>query len=290
MMQGVNSTKRTVGINFNRSGEAEVLVWSPEAKRIDLSAHNKKYPLHKTADGYWKLNTIELKPGDDYRFVLDDEKELPDPASLFQPDGVHGASRAVDLQKFKWSDENWKSPSLNEFIIYELHTGTFTTNGKFEGIEKKLDYLKDLGVNAIEIMPVTQFPGTRNWGYDGVYPFAVQNSYGGPEALQRLVNSCHEKGIAVILDVVYNHLGPEGNYLGAFGPFFTEKYKTPWGGAINFDDAWCDGVRRYFVENALMWFRDFHIDALRLDAVHAIKDFSPKHILQEIRLEADKLM
>lgn len=289
-MHGVNITKRTVGVNFNTAGEAEIHVWSPEAKRLELSVHGKHYPLQKTADGFWKLNTPELKPGDLYRFLLDGEKELPDPASLFQPDGVHGASCATDLQKFAWSDENWKSPLLNEYIIYELHTGTFTTKGNFEGIEEKLDHLKDLGVNAIEIMPVAQFPGNRNWGYDGVFPFAVQNSYGGPEGLQRLVNSCHAKGIAVVLDVVYNHLGPEGNYLGAFGPFFTEKYKTPWGGAINFDDAWCDGVRRYFVENALMWFRDFHIDALRLDAVHAIKDFSPRHILQDIRMETDKLM
>jgi maltooligosyltrehalose trehalohydrolase len=170
-----------------------------------------------------------------------------------------------------------------------LHTGTFTNEGNFAGIETKLEHLKDLGVNAIEIMPVAQFPGDRNWGYDGVYPFAVQQSYGGAEGLQRLVNACHENGIAVILDVVYNHLGPEGNYLGAFGPYFTEKYKTPWGGAINFDDAWSDGVREYFIENALMWFRDFHIDALRLDAVHAIKDLSPVHILKEIRQHVDAL-
>src|SRR5690606_25732797 len=151
-------------------------------------------------------------------------------------------------------------------------------------------YLKDLGVNAIEIMPVAQFPGSRNWGYDGVFPFAVQNSYGGPEGLQKLVDSCHNKGIAVVLDVVYNHLGPEGNYLGDFGPYFTGKYNTPWGSAVNFDDAWCDGVRAYFIENVLMWFRDFHIDALRMDAVHAIKDLSAEHILKAIRLEVDALM
>lgn len=209
--------------------------------------------------------------------------ECPDPASLAQPDGVHGTSQAINIKNFEWTDSQWKNIPLEEYILYEIHTGTFTPQGTFESIEKKLDYLKDLGVNAIEIMPVAQFPGNRNWGYDGVFPFAVQNSYGGANALQQLVNTCHQKSIAVVLDVVYNHLGPEGNYLPQFAPYFTDKYKTPWGSAINFDDAWCDGVRHYFIENALMWFRDFHIDALRLDAVHAIKDFSPVHILQEIR-------
>jgi maltooligosyltrehalose trehalohydrolase len=191
---------------------------------------------------------------------------------------------------FPWTDQQWKNPGLQEYIIYELHTGTFSERGDFAGIAEKIPYLKDLGINAIEIMPVAQFPGTRNWGYDGVFPFAVQHSYGGARELQHLVDLCHREGMAVILDVVYNHLGPEGNYLGAFGPYITSKYHTPWGGAINFDDAWCDGVRDYFIENALMWFRDFHIDALRMDAVHAIRDFSPVHILQEIRMHVDQLM
>ncbi|HZG00138.1 MAG TPA: malto-oligosyltrehalose trehalohydrolase, partial [Chitinophagales bacterium] len=213
-----------------------------------------------------------------------------DPTSLFQPEGVHGNAEALDLTSFGWTDEKWKNPALKDYIIYELHIGTFTPAGTFESVVEKLDHLVELGVTAVEIMPVAQFPRERNWGYDGVFPFAVQNSYGGPHGLQTLVDACHAKGLAVVLDVVYNHVGPEGNYLGDFAPYFTDKYKTPWGSAINFDDAWCDGVRRFAVENALMWFRDFHIDALRLDAVHAIKDFSPKHILQQIKEHVNALV
>ncbi|RYE05613.1 MAG: malto-oligosyltrehalose trehalohydrolase, partial [Sphingobacteriaceae bacterium] len=195
---------------------------------------------------------------------------------------------ALNLQ-FDWTDESWQNINLAAYIFYEIHTGTFTSEGTFEAIEQKLDYLKELGITAIELMPVAQFPGERNWGYDGVFPFAVQNSYGGPKALQQLVNLCHKKSIAVVLDVVYNHLGPEGNYFAEFGPYFTPKYKTPWGEAVNFDDEYCDAVRSFYIENALMWFRDFHIDALRMDAVHALKDFSPKHIVQEIRQAVNQL-
>ena len=194
----------------------------------------------------------------------------------------------MDLH-FDWQDDEWRNPLLSEYIIYELHTGTFSETGDFSGIENKLSYLKELGITAIELMPLAQFSGPRNWGYDGVFPFAVQNSYGGAGALQKLVNACHRVGIAVILDVVYNHLGPEGNYLPQYGPCFTDKYNTPWGHAINYDDAWSDGVRRFFIENALMWLRDFHIDALRLDAVHAIRDFGAVHFLQELRQQVDKL-
>jgi maltooligosyltrehalose trehalohydrolase len=216
------------------------------------------------------------------------DKILPDPASLSQPEGVHGPSEALDPNAFEWTDQNWNG--LNEEnIFYELHTGTFSESGSFEGIEEKLQYLKDLGINSIEIMPVAQFPGDRNWGYDGVFIYAVQNSYGGASGLQRLVNRCHNNGIAVVLDVVYNHLGPEGNYLNEFGPYFTGDYKTPWGKAINFDAAWSDGVRRFFIENMLMWLRDFHLDGLRLDAIHAIKDFSALHIIKELRMNADAL-
>jgi maltooligosyltrehalose trehalohydrolase len=289
-MKEVDVLKRNIGLNFNEAGECEAVVWNPEADTVHLLVNDKKLPLEKNILGYWSLHTDQIKPADKYKLVLNEKHEYPDPASLSQPEGVHGPSMVVDLKKFQWTDHNWKNHSLEEYILYELHTGCFSTEGNFEGIEKKLPHLKALGVNAIEIMPVAQFPGERNWGYDGVYPFAVQNSYGGAEGLQRLVNACHENGLAVILDVVYNHLGPEGNYLGAYGPYFTEKYKTPWGHAINFDDAWCDGVRKYFIENALMWFRDFHVDALRLDAVHAIKDFSPLHILKEIRIHTDALM
>ncbi|MGY3215061.1 malto-oligosyltrehalose trehalohydrolase [Mucilaginibacter sp. HD30] len=288
-MTGINIYKRTIGVNFNKDSLAEIVLWSPLANTVNISIDDKILPLNSEEKGYWTLTTAELKPGMSYGFVINGKDALPDPASLYQPEGVHGLSLATKINNFRWTDQNWQNVKLKDYLIYELHTGTFTPDGTFAGIEDKLDYLVNLGVTAIEIMPVAQFPGERNWGYDGVFPFSVQNSYGGPVALQRLVDTCHQKGLAVVLDVVYNHMGPEGNYLGQYGPYFTEKYKTPWGGAINFDDAWCDGVRQYFIENVLMWFRDFHIDALRLDAVHAIKDLSPKHILQEMKEYVDEL-
>jgi len=284
--------KRSIGVNIDNDGKTNVLLWAPNVKEagIRICKDRKDIPLQKADYGYWKLETTELKEGDKYKFILDGEKFLPDPASLSQPDGVHEASEVFNLKGFKWADERWKNFDLEDYLIYELHTGTFSPEGTFEGIAKKIDYLKDLGITAIEIMPVAQFPGSRNWGYDGVFPYAVQNTYGGPQGLQQLVDICHQKGIAVILDVVYNHLGPEGNYFNEYGYYFTDKYNTPWGNAINFDDAWCDAVRKYYVENALMWFRDFHIDALRMDAVHAIKDFSTEHLLSEIRTNVDQLM
>lgn len=289
-MKGIDVRKRSIGINFNENKKAEILVWSPTAERVSIAADHEQIDLNKEEGGYWTATTNKIAPGSLYKILLNNKDPYPDPASVSQPNGVHERSEAIDLKKFHWTDEAWKNIPLEEYIIYELHTGTFTTEGDFAAIEKKLDHLLSLGITAIEIMPIAQFPGNRNWGYDGVFPFAVQHSYGGAKALQQLVNTCHQKGIAIILDVVYNHLGPEGNYLGAIGPYFTDKYKTPWGNAINFDDAWCDGVRNYFIENALMWFRDFHIDALRLDAVHAIKDLSPVHILREIRNYTDELM
>lgn len=291
MLSEIDLKKRSIGVNFNANGEAEIKLWAPKAKTVDLLLvpNNKKYPLKEASYGYWLLTTSALKVDDLYQFVLDGEKQLPDPASLLQPQSVHGASQAVNLSAFAWSDESWQNYSLAEYLLYELHTGTFTPEGTFEGIAEKLEYLKALGITAIEIMPVAQFPGNRNWGYDGVFPFAVQDSYGGGEGLQQLVNLCHKKSIAVVLDVVYNHIGPEGNYFGEFGQYFTEKYNTPWGNAINFDDEYCDAVRQYYIENVLMWFRDFHIDALRMDAVHAIKDFSSKHLLREIKQHVNQL-
>ena len=290
-MTKINLLQKTLGVNFIAPDEANVLLWAPPAKTAALVlADQKTIPLNREEYGYWKLSTKELMPGDSYQFLLDGNKLLPDPASLSQPGGVHGPSSAFDVKDFKWTDEHWENPALEKYLIYEIHTGTFSFEGSFAAIEQKLDHLIALGVTAIEIMPVGQFAGGRNWGYDGVFPFAVQNSYGGPLGLMQLVNTCHQKNIAVILDVVYNHIGPEGNYLPEFAPYFTDKYKTPWGNAINFDDEWCDQVRQYYIENALMWFRDFHIDALRLDAVHAIKDFSPVHILREIKENADQLM
>lgn len=275
---------RNIGLNFDKDGLALLRVWAPKATNVSVSLEDKALvlDLQKEQRGYWILETDQIKPHDLYWLIVDQEK-LPDPASLSQPKGVHGPSKAVDLLHYVFpNDTKWINYPLNEYLIYELHTGTFSEPGTFEGIIQQLDYLNELGINAIELMPVASFPGTRNWGYDGVFPFAVQESYGGASGLKALVKACHEKGIAVILDVVYNHMGPEGNYLPKFGPYFTEQYHTPWGSAINFDDNGCDGVREFFIENALMWFRDFHIDALRLDAVHAIKDLSAVHILQEI--------
>lgn len=283
---------KNVGAIVHDSNTCTFRVWAPGASRVSVYI---EYPekiliyLVKEELGYWSTKSTDIKPGSQFYFKIDDKRPLPDPASRFQPNGVHAASEIVDLKSYKWTDDNWNSISLENMILYELHTGTFSEESNFLGIEKKLDYLLDLGINTIELMPVAQFPGKRNWGYDGVYPFAVQNSYGGPFGLMKLVDACHNKGIAVILDVVYNHLGPEGNYLAEYAPYFTEKYKTPWGLAINFDDRYSDGVRNYVIQNALMWFRNFHIDGLRLDAIHAIYDFSANHIMKELAVEVKKL-
>ncbi|RYD78581.1 MAG: malto-oligosyltrehalose trehalohydrolase [Sphingobacteriales bacterium] len=294
----IDLLRRKIGLNFNDDGFAEVWLWAPNANKVNICIQKTEHRLDMLAKeyGYWYLKTEQIRPFDAYSFELEvdtdaDNAKLKraDPASIYQHDGVFEDSTAFDLGRFEWTDQNWKPIAVKDYIIYEIHTGTFTPEGDFEAVINKLDYLVELGITAIEIMPVSQFSGNRNWGYDGVFPFAVQNTYGGPQQLQKLVNACHNKGIAVILDVVYNHVGPEGNYFNDFGAYFTEKYNTPWGNAINFDDAYCDGVRTFFIENALMWFRDFHIDALRLDAVHAIKDFSPKHILAEIKQHVDKL-
>jgi maltooligosyltrehalose trehalohydrolase len=287
----MNLMKQRPGISF-QNGQARAILWAPQAAEpaLLLTDTQQQIPLTKEDYGYWTATTNALQPGGKYKWLING-KELPDPASLAQPEGVHGPSLAVDLALLPAIQrQQWQVHDLESFILYELHTGTFSHEGTFAGIEARLDHLVELGVNAIEIMPVAAFPGNRNWGYDGVFSYAVHSSYGGVEGLVRLVDKCHEKGLAVVLDVVYNHLGPEGNYLGEFGPYFTDKYSTPWGGAINFDDAGCDGVRSYFIQNALMWFRDFGIDALRMDAVHAIKDFSARHLLQELRQETDKLM
>jgi len=291
-MEEIDVEKRKLGVNFNEEGQADIALWAPkvDCAEIYYVDKNKSEQLIGGELGLWTLTTDSLKPGDLYFFKLDGKVQFPDPASLSQPDGVHGASQAINNREFNWTDEKWKNFALKDYIFYELHVGTFTSEGTFAAIEEKLDYLIDLGITAIEIMPVSQFSGERNWGYDGVFPFSVQNSYGGAKGLQQLVNTCHNKGLAVVLDVVFNHIGPEGNHLENFGHYFTDKYHTPWGNAINFDDAWCDHVRNFFIENTLMWFRDFHIDGLRMDAVHAIKDFSPLHILQEIKLYVDELI
>jgi len=286
--------KRRIGVNFTEEN-ARILLWAPNVDQVSLkiSQLDSTLPLIKEAFGYWSLDTSELRADQRYGFELISNNGTsvikPDPATVFQPDGIYEFSQAYDISSFPWTDENWKGNPLASYIIYELHTGTFSSEGTFNGIEQKLDYLIDLGITAIEIMPVSQFPGNRNWGYDGVFPFAVQASYGGPLALQNFVNICHKKGLSVILDVVYNHFGPEGNNFSDFGPYFTDTHHTPWGDAINFDNDYAYGVRHYFIENVLMWFRDFHIDALRLDAVHALKDLSNQHILSEIKSYVDQL-
>lgn len=261
-------------------------VWCPKAGSVSVrivDQENPTIPLTKIEGGYWEGTLTDLPLGTTYRYLIDEQTERPDPASRFQPEGVHGPSQVIDSSSFHWTDQNWRGISLTDYIVYELHTGTFTAEGTFEAIISQLPYLRDqVGITAVELMPVAQFPGTRNWGYDGAYLFAPQNSYGGPEGLKRLIDACHAHGLAVIMDVVYNHFGPEGNYISDFGPFFTEVYRTPWGSAINYDGPESDAVRHFIVSNAVYWVREFHIDALRLDAIHGIFDFSAKHILQEI--------
>lgn len=261
-------------------------VWAPLCSKVELKlflVHEEKHVvMEKENQGYFRAEVPEVLPGTRYAFILDEHKERPDPASRFQPEGVHGPSCVVDPENYKWKDHKWKGAALKDLIFYEAHIGTFTPEGTFDAAVKKLPYLKKLGITCFEIMPVAQFPGKRNWGYDGVGLFAVQNSYGGPEAFKRLIDACHRSGIAVCLDVVYNHLGPEGNYLHDYGPYFTNKYHTPWGDAINFDDRESDHVRSFVIQNAIYWITEYHIDVLRLDAVHGIYDFSAKHILREI--------
>jgi maltooligosyltrehalose trehalohydrolase len=238
--------------------------------------------MTRQPDGTFEATVPGLAAGVRYQYRLDGERYRPDPASRFQPEGVHGPSVVVDTAAFPWTDGGFRGHELADVVLYELHVGTFTRTGTFEAVIPHLPQLVDLGVTAIEIMPVAEFPGSRNWGYDGVHLFAAQSTYGGPKGLRRLVDACHAQGLSVVLDVVYNHLGPEGNYLADFGPYFTDRYKTPWGGAINFDGPDSAGVRRHFVENARAWVRDFHVDGLRLDAIHSIFDVSPRHILAEV--------
>ncbi len=279
------------GAALQPGGTCKFSVWAPFRKQMVLSLlqpQQTTYSMERDERGYWHVQVDNVEAGTRYKYIPDEEAPLPDPASRYQPEGVHGPSEVVDTH-FEWTDKTWQGLELHELIIYELHTGTFSSTHDFQGIIDRLEYLRSLGITAIEIMPVAQFPGDRNWGYDGVYPFAVQHSYGGVKGLKALVNAAHQHGIAVILDVVYNHLGPEGNYFSQYGPWFTDKYKTPWGPAINFDDAWCDAVRGYYIQNALMWLDEFHIDGLRMDAVHAIWDCSAKHFTAELSEKVDNL-
>ena len=265
-------------------------VWAPRADRVQVhivAPDDRVVPLQRDAHGYHRGVGENIDGGTKYFLRLNGKKERPDPASRFQPEGVHGPSEVVN-SVFPWRDHGWSGLAFEDYILYEIHVGTFTPKGTFDAAAQKLDDLKELGITAVELMPVGQFPGSRNWGYDGVLPFAVQASYGGPAGLKRFVDACHQRGLAVVLDVIYNHLGPEGNYLADFAPYFTDRYHTPWGPAINFDGADSDEVRRYFVENALHWIAEFHFDALRLDAIHAIFDASARPFLEELGAEAHK--
>src|SRR5207247_714323 len=257
--------------------------WAPRCRTLDVVVEGRR-PLAMTRqdDGLFEGVVAALPAGTRYQYRLDGERYRPDPVSRFQPEGVHGPSMVVNPASFPWTDEAFTGHALADLVIYELHVGTFTAAGTFEAIVPNLPNLVELGVTAVELMPVAEFPGSRNWGYDGVHLFAAQSTYGGPRGLRRLVDACHAHGLSVLLDVVCNHLGPEGNYLGEFGPYFTDCYKTPWGPAINFDGPHSDDVRHYFIQNALYWFTDLHVDALRLDAVHAIKDFSATPFLEEL--------
>jgi maltooligosyltrehalose trehalohydrolase len=263
-------------------------VWAPGKNTVEVEARGRRYAMTPRENGWW-LAELPLDGTFDYAFVVDGGEPLPDPRSRWQPSGIHGLSRMVDHGVFHWTDQRWQAPPLAAAVIYELHIGTFTPAGTFGAAIDKLDHLAELGVTHVELMPVAEFSGSRGWGYDGVDLFAPHHAYGGPEKLKRLIDACHARGLAVILDVVYNHLGPAGNYLSRFGPYFTDRYATPWGQAVNFDDAGSDQVRRFVCDNALMWLRDYHFDALRIDAVHAIYDSSALHILEQLAAEVAAL-
>lgn len=275
----------TLGSTYLGGGRCRFQVWAPRVRKVEvrfLTSRERAADLEEKG-GIHQAILEGVEPGSRYLYRLDGRVERPDPASRFQPLGVHGPSQVVD-PAFSWDDPGWSGLPLEDYVLYELHVGAFSTAGTFEGVIPHLDELKDLGITAVELMPAAQFPGSRNWGYDGVYPFAAQDSYGGPAGFKTLVNACHRKGLAVVLDVVHNHFGPEGNYLRDFGPYFTDRYKTPWGEAVNFDGPDSDEVRRFFIESSLYWITDFHVDALRLDAIHAILDFSAQPFLEDLAL------
>ncbi len=274
-------------------GRVRFRVWAPRCRRVAVQVVGPpgRWPvaMAETGDGWFEAVLEGLGGGSRYNYILDGLRERPDPASRDLPDGVHGPSGVVDTSTFAWTDDGWRGLALKEMILYEIHVGTFTPQRSFEAIIPRLPQLRALGVTAIELMPVASFPGTRNWGYDGVGLFAPQHSYGGPLGLHRLVDACHARGIAVVLDVVYNHLGPEGNYLSDFGPYFTHRYRTPWGQALNYDGDDSRNVRDFVIANARYWVREYHIDGLRLDAVHGIVDASPVCILRELNDEVRRL-
>jgi maltooligosyltrehalose trehalohydrolase len=278
------------GATLGPDGTVTFSVWAPRAPSLSvqlLDADGRprgELPMARDASGVFtaRADPGQAPVGSDYAFLVPGKGARPDPVSRRQPAGVHGPSRIVDPGAFRWTDGGWRGLPLEDLIFYELHVGTFSPAGTFAGVEEKLSYLRDLGVTAVELMPVNTFPGARNWGYDGVDLYAPHEAYGGPEALRRLADACHARGLALFLDVVYNHFGPEGNYLGDFGPYVTDRYRTPWGEAINYDGPDSDQVRRFVIDNALHWLTEYHVDGLRLDAVHGIFDFGARHVLREL--------
>lgn len=275
------------GAEPRREGGVRFRLWAPRARRVDVCLEDASreliLPMRAEADGWYDLTTEQAQPGSLYRYRIDGEQRVPDPASRYQPHDVHGPSQVVDPEAWEWQDADWRGRPWEEAVLYELHVGCFSRSGDFAGVEVRLDELAALGVTAIELMPLADFPGRRNWGYDGVLPFAPDSRYGTPDALKRLVQSAHRRGLMVLLDVVYNHFGPEGNYLHVYAPqFFTDRHHTPWGAAINFDGPGAGPVRDFFIHNALYWIEEFHLDGLRFDAVHAIFDDSRPDILQDI--------
>jgi len=269
----------------------EFSLWAPKAKKIAVKIDDKQYPMAGPDEkGWWKASVEAAQPGTHYAFMLDDDATpYPDPRGLWQPDGVHCPTRIYDQTAFAWTDDRWQGPPLSGAVIYELHVGTFTAAGTFDAAIERLDYLSKLGITHVELMPVVEFPGKHGWGYDGVALFAVNNLYGGPDGLKRFIDACHAHGLAVLIDVVYNHFGPVGNYTTKFGPYLTDLHCTPWGDAVNFEDSGSDEVRRFFCDNALMWMRDYHADGLRLDAVHAFIDRSAIHFMEQLSAEVEVL-
>jgi maltooligosyltrehalose trehalohydrolase len=267
----------------------EFTLWAPGVKKVSVKVGAAAYPMTgPDPHGWWKVIVDEAGPGTDYAFVLDDDPSpYPDPRSLWQPEGVHGLSRVYNQAAFSWNDIDFQPPPLSSAIIYELHVGTFTADGTLDAAIARLDYLVELGITHVELMPVAEFPGEHGWGYDGVALFAVSHAYGGPDGLKRFVDAAHQRGLAVLLDVVYNHFGPVGNYTGKFGPYLTSRHRTPWGDAVNFEGPGSDQVRRFFCDNALMWMRDYHVDGLRLDAITEIVDRSAIHFLEQLSTETE---
>jgi maltooligosyltrehalose trehalohydrolase len=266
----------------------EFTVWAPHASSVDLLLPDARHPMSPGEAGHWHV-TVDVAAESTYAFSLDGGDPRPHPRGLRLPDGPHGWSQLFDPAEFGWTDTRWTGVELEGAVIYELHVGTFTSTGTLDAAVERLDHLVDLGVDIVELMPLAPFPGTRGWGYDGVAPYAVHEVYGGPVALQRFVDAAHARGLAVCLDVVYNHLGPDGNYLGEFGPYLTETHHTPWGAALNLDAPHSDPVRRWVLDNVRQWFHDFHVDALRLDAVHELHDDTALHVLEELSREVDEL-